>query len=153
MRLRRRGFSLFGLLAALPLRSSAEPPSAETTAAVISAAAYELFPHEQIDAQHYAGLAAAFISADVDRALGLAAVLGGTEFVAVSRDERLARMTAAQGEAAFQALRMHMLMGLYNDLSVTRKFGYQGSSFAQGGYLRRGFDDVQWLPDSRSDAH
>ena len=24
-------------------------------------------------------------------------------------------------------------------------FGYQGESFSQGGYIERGFDDIDWL--------
>jgi hypothetical protein len=40
----------------------------------------------------------------------------------------------------------------YNDLSVTRRFGYQGPSYEEGGYLTRGFDDIDWLPAADPDA-
>jgi hypothetical protein len=28
--------------------------------------------------------------------------------------------------------------------------GYEGPSFGKGGYLERGFDDLDWLPDPSS---
>ena len=35
---------------------------------------------------------------------------------------------------------------LYNDPQVWEKLGYEGPSAEQGGYLSRGFDDIDWLP-------
>ncbi len=46
-----------------------------------------------------------------------------------------------------QQLRFATLVGLFADLSVTRRFGYEGPSIEQGGYLERGFDDLAWLPE------
>ena len=34
---------------------------------------------------------------------------------------------------------------LYNDERVWSHIGYEGSSFEKGGYLGRGFDDIDWL--------
>ena len=34
---------------------------------------------------------------------------------------------------------------LYNNKEVWPAFGFQGSSWEQGGYLKRGFDDLDWL--------
>lgn len=38
---------------------------------------------------------------------------------------------------------------LYDDHEVWELLGYEGASFDQGGYLHRGFDDLDWLPDPR----
>lgn len=38
---------------------------------------------------------------------------------------------------------------LYDDHEVWQLLGYEGPSFDQGGYLHRGFDDLDWLPDPR----
>lgn len=153
MRLRRRSFGLFTLFAALPLRANATAAvSRETAIPALTAAAYELFPHDNVDESLYGTLAETFFSTDEDRALRLAAGLGGDTFVDAPRDARIQRLTGRQGDADFFALRMHVLMGLYNNPDVTRRFGYQGPSFEKGGYLERGFDDLRWLPDPAEHA-
>ena len=46
----------------------------------------------------------------------------------------------------FQAVRSNAVVSLYsNDLAYTH-FGY-GAQAGDGGYLRKGFDDLAWLPD------
>lgn len=42
---------------------------------------------------------------------------------------------------------------LYNDPEVWELLGYEGSSFEHGGYLHRGFDDLDWLPDPRIEEY
>ena len=36
---------------------------------------------------------------------------------------------------------------LYRNQEVLELFGYEGSSIEHGGYLHRGFNDIDWLPD------
>ena len=62
------------------------------------------------------------------------------------------------GEAALEVLRglsttpffafVHakVVTTLYDDREVWALLGYQGEAFSQGGYLERGFDDLDWLP-------
>ncbi|MFC6705675.1 hypothetical protein [Flexivirga alba] len=42
---------------------------------------------------------------------------------------------------------------LYDDHEVWKALGYEGESFSQGGYLNRGFDDLDWLPDPRIEEY
>ena len=42
---------------------------------------------------------------------------------------------------------------LYDDHEVWEALGYEGESFSKGGYLHRGFDDLDWLPDPRIDEY
>jgi hypothetical protein len=37
-------------------------------------------------------------------------------------------------------------LGLMNHAPLWPRLGYEGSSFDKGGYLHRGFDDIDWLP-------
>jgi Gluconate 2-dehydrogenase subunit 3/TAT (twin-arginine translocation) pathway signal sequence len=37
------------------------------------------------------------------------------------------------------------IVSLYNQPEVWPKFGYEGPSSAKGGYLHRGFDDLNWV--------
>ncbi len=38
---------------------------------------------------------------------------------------------------------------LYDDHEVWTILGYEGASFEEGGYINRGFDDLDWLPEPR----
>lgn len=49
----------------------------------------------------------------------------------------------------FGFIRRTTVLHLYDDPEVWEAFGYEGESFSQGGYLHRGFDDLDWLPDPR----
>lgn len=42
---------------------------------------------------------------------------------------------------------------LYDDHEVWDALGYEGESFSKGGYLHRGFDDLDWLPDPRIEEY
>lgn len=153
MRLRRRSFSLLALISALPFPLPAARSLSNTQLQeIVSSLAYRLFPHAELDFSRYQRLAETFIEADFDRALRMATLLASDTFLQLSPGERLRRMALIEADAGFLALRMHVLMGLYSDLKVTGRFGYQGPSLAQGGYIKRGFDDLSWLPEPKSNA-
>ena len=46
----------------------------------------------------------------------------------------------------FKKIRADMVVSLYNQHDLWPKFGYEGSSAEYGGYLNRGFNDIDWLP-------
>ncbi|MBX9821190.1 MAG: twin-arginine translocation signal domain-containing protein [Afipia birgiae] len=59
------------------------------------------------------------------------------------------RVTLLQGieqTTFFKALRSDLVVSLYNQEELWPKFGYEGSSAEHGGYIKRGFDDINWLP-------
>jgi hypothetical protein len=39
-----------------------------------------------------------------------------------------------------------MITALYNQPDLWAKLGYEGSSAEHGGYIHRGFNDIDWLP-------
>jgi len=41
------------------------------------------------------------------------------------------------------------VVALYDDREVWNLLGYEGPSYDKGGYLNRGFDDLDWLPKAR----
>jgi hypothetical protein len=59
--------------------------------------------------------------------------------------DRVALLQGAQQGALFQKLRGDLLVTLYNNKEVWPKFGYEGASADKGGYINRGFDDIDWL--------
>jgi hypothetical protein len=48
--------------------------------------------------------------------------------------------------AFFQTIRSGLITSLYDQHDIWMKFGYEGSSAEKGGYLHRGFNDIDWLP-------
>ena len=52
---------------------------------------------------------------------------------------------ASEETAFFQQLRGDLVVSLYNQKEVWPKFGYEGSSYEHGGYIERGFNDLDWL--------
>ncbi|CZF83379.1 hypothetical protein [Grimontia marina] len=66
--------------------------------------------------------------------------------LASSKQAELLQQVAS--EPFFQAVRGNMVVSLYDNPGVWPAFGFEGSSFEKGGYINRGFDDIQWLPTS-----
>ena len=46
----------------------------------------------------------------------------------------------------FKTVRSDLVVSLYNQEELWPKFGYEGSSAEHGGYIKRGFNDIDWLP-------
>lgn len=53
----------------------------------------------------------------------------------------------------FKFVRGVAVVSLYNDHETWELLGYEGPSYDQGGYLHRGFDDLDWLPNPRIEEY
>ena len=60
--------------------------------------------------------------------------------------DRVALLRGIEHTKFFRTLRADLVVSLYNQPEIWPKFGYEGSSAEHGGYLARGFDDINWLP-------
>ena len=58
-----------------------------------------------------------------------------------------------QDSKFFQHVRSTTVVTLYNDQEVWGLLGYEGPSFDKGGYIDRGFNDLDWLPEPRVEEH
>ena len=133
----------------------------EHTAKSLLAMTRTLYPHDTLADQYYAGVVGALDGeaagnadlaaslkegvADLDAAMGV-------PFVELSEGNRLEVLTARQDSPFFQKVRGTTIVALYNNPLVWRHFGYEGASFEFGGYLDRGFDDLNWLPQPSAEA-
>ena len=45
------------------------------------------------------------------------------------------------------------MLNLYDDPEVWAALGCEGSSFDKGGYINRGFNDLDWLPEPRIEEY
>jgi hypothetical protein len=71
----------------------------------------------------------------------------GTPFVDLGDAEARAVVEAMADTPFFQTVRATAVVALYDQPEVWEILGYEGPSFDKGGYLHRGFDDLDWLPD------
>ncbi|GAA4002442.1 hypothetical protein GCM10022279_27930 [Comamonas faecalis] len=62
-----------------------------------------------------------------------------------TEDERVALLKDIEATPFFKKIQGGLVTGLYNNKKLWPLFGYEGSSWQKGGYLNRGFDDIDWL--------
>ncbi|MET3790207.1 gluconate 2-dehydrogenase subunit 3 family protein [Aquamicrobium terrae] len=60
-------------------------------------------------------------------------------------EERVEVLKQIEETPFFQAIRGGLVVGLYNQKELWPIFGYEGESYSKGGYITRGFDDIEWL--------
>ena len=120
-----------------------------------------IYPHDSIGDQYYAGVVEALDveageNADVGTVLadGTKGLDGAfpVPFLELSEGHQLQALHAMEASDFFQKVRSKTVAVLYNNPGVWEAFGYQGSSFDEGGYIERGFDDLGWLPNPPEEA-
>jgi hypothetical protein len=60
--------------------------------------------------------------------------------------DRVVLLQGIEQTSFFKTLRGDLVVSLYNQEALWPKFGYEGSSAEHGGYIKRGFNDIDWLP-------
>ena len=125
--------------------------------AVLIDAVNLLFPHAELGSGVYEQALAdidarASQSQDLQGQLKqlIADVSGGLEgsWRGVSEATRISKLKAVQESSGFWQLRNITIESLYRNPEVWRLLGYEGSSIEYGGYINRGFDDIDWLEGS-----
>lgn len=61
-------------------------------------------------------------------------------------EDRVLLLHGIEQTEFFKKVRSDLVVSLYNQKELWPKFGYEGSSAEQGGYIKRGFSDIDWLP-------
>jgi len=61
--------------------------------------------------------------------------------------DQIAAMKSVEKESFFDAIRAGVRDRFYTHPKVWEHIGYPGSSVEFGGYVDRGFDDIDWLPE------
>tara|TARA_B100001123_G_C14974411_1_gene893000 strand:- start:234 stop:791 length:558 start_codon:yes stop_codon:yes gene_type:complete len=62
-------------------------------------------------------------------------------------------LQSIESSSFFSHVRGTSVVTLYADKEVWSLLGYEGPSFDQGGYINRGFNDLDWLPEPRIEEH
>ena len=118
-----------------------------------------MYPHDALPDDIYARVGeklaeAAREDSGVARMIedGVSALNGGTRFAELSADEQLKRLQAIEGSDFFELVRSTAVVEVYSDQRTWQLVGYEGPSFEKGGYIDRGFNDLDWLPDPEADS-
>lgn len=111
-----------------------------------------LFPHDMLPDRFYWPIVASIDAAmsndetaDVVNA-GLAALDEGYSDLDQSNREKA--LAVLEGGPFFSLAYSETINGLYLNEEIWQLFGYEGSSIEHGGYLHRGFDKIDWLPQN-----
>lgn len=119
----------------------------------------DIYPHDRLADKFYAKAVGGFDekaagdeafklimengTADLDAA---AKLNGADSYLAMGWEkDRVTLLREVEDTPFFQAVRGDLITSLYNNPEVWPLFGYEGESFSKGGYLERGFDDIDWL--------
>jgi hypothetical protein len=124
------------------------------TLATLVQMARDIYPHDKIADEFYVIAvkgydtpeAAPGIEAGI-AALNAAAVgKGFASYIATGwESDRVDILRGMEKSAFFQQVRGGLVTGLYNQKAVWPIFGYEGESYSKGGYINRGFNDINWL--------
>lgn len=115
-----------------------------------------IFPHDKLDDAVYAMVvkdldAEAASSAETKALLtdGVAALdrAAGGDWLALAKDKQFEIVKSMAGKPLFDKVRGKAVVSLYNNDLAFAHFGYEGNAWNNGGgYIRRGFNDLKWLP-------
>jgi len=124
------------------------------TMATLIQMARDIYPHDHVGDEYYAIAIRGYDSADAAPAVeagiaGLDAAAQGqghARYLDIGWErDRVDILRAIEESPFFQTIRGGLVTGLYNQKAVWPLFGYEGESFSQGGYIDRGFNDINWL--------
>ena len=115
-----------------------------------------LYPHNALDDQVYVDVLQPLLArADRDVALaadlraGVAMLDAGADgnWLTASPDHQLKALERLEEGTFFKTMQTAVRIRLYQHQTVWNLIGYEGSSVEYGGYIHRGFDDIDWLPE------
>lgn len=145
----------------MSIGKAAEPVAlSKESFATLVKMARDVYPHDKIADKYYAAVIESLDKAAKDdaalktllengvteldkKAVGLKH--GGGYGAVSSEEERVAILKEMETTPFFQKVRGTMITGLYNNKELWPHFGYEGSSADKGGYIKRGFSDIDWL--------
>jgi hypothetical protein len=124
------------------------------TFATLVQMARDIYPHDKVGDEFYVVAVKGYDSADAAEGIeaGVAALdaaaqgKGFSSYLDTSWErDRVDILRGIEDSAFFQQIRGGLVTGLYNQKAVWPIFGYEGASFEEGGYIDRGFNDINWL--------
>ena len=123
---------------------------------VLSGVVYQLFPHERLSKDVFEQVAeqlsakigqSAELTAMMDSALEALAGNDPGQWPALTEREKTASLEKIQDTPFFRFVLNETLGGIYRHPLTWELLGFEGSSLEFGGYINRGLNDIDWLPE------
>jgi len=129
------------------------PPQTMKTLILV---ARDIYPHDKVPDRYYAiamksydekAAADPATRAQIESFIaGLDAAAGKDGYAGLGwESQRVALLRAVSNSPTFETIRSGLIVSLYNQPEVWPIFGYEGESYSKGGYIKRGFDDIDWI--------
>lgn len=124
------------------------------TFATLVQMARDIYPHDRLSDRYYAAAVKAHDTEDGAAAIetgiatldALAVGAGHPSYAQMGWEaDRVALLRQIEATPFFQSVRGGLVVSLYNNPEVWPHFGYEGESYSEGGYIDRGFNDIDWL--------
>jgi hypothetical protein len=106
-----------------------------------------IYPHDALSDAVYAGIVGTLLDDPQQRTVLTQGAADLDGFLSLNEREQLKELRAIEGSEFFQALKIPLMWSLYNTPDLWDAIGYPGPSFGFGGYINRGFNDIDWLPE------
>ncbi|HLX38222.1 MAG TPA: hypothetical protein VKR29_10490 [Candidatus Binataceae bacterium] len=140
---------------AMPKLAVLKPEEAQTLFSV----ARTIFPHKKVgDAPYWQTVADLDAAAKADPSVaqmlrdGVEQLNGPAKFTDLDPQKKVAALKAIETTPFFQKVRGAELQTLYSHPDTCKALGYQGAAYQYGGYIHRGFNDLDWLPNPPESA-
>ena len=79
--------------------------------------------------------------------------LAGGDFRDLNDEDGTKVLRRIETTEFFGFIRRTTVLNLYDNEDVWEILGYEGPSFDKGGYINRGFNDLDWLPEARIESY
>lgn len=144
-----------GFIAATDAAWAAETSHIDAPAfATLVQMARDIYPHDRIPDENYVIAVKGYDTAEAAPEImaGIAALdaaaqgRGFASYLGAGWErDRVDILRGIEDSPFFQKVRGGLVTGLYNQKAVWPIFGYEGESYSKGGYIDRGFNDINWL--------
>lgn len=121
---------------------------------VLASVAFDLFPYQSLSPELYVKVANSILALNDPRVTeGLKQLHDLSDqqsWLKISDDQRINILTTLQQSEFFGLMRANTIAVIYSEPAFFELVGYGGSAIEFGGYINRGFDDIDWLPEQES---
>ena len=124
------------------------------TMATLIQMARDIYPHDNVADHFYATAVKGYdsienkemVEAGIEKLNTAAVNAGHASYMDIGWEaDRVDILRSMDKTSFFQTIRGGLVTGLYNQKEVWPIFGYEGESFSKGGYIDRGFNDINWI--------
>lgn len=140
-------------------RFTLDPDKDEASRRLVARMVRAMYPHPRFGDEPYLRTAdAVFAAAGATPAQKVAFVaalhdLAQAGFADLDDAARLDHLKSIETTPFFGLVRSTAIVTLYDDPEVWTILGYEGPSVDKGGYVDRGFNDLDWLPEPRIEEY